>query len=186
MVKEITKEGLFFSEHDSWKKKRRVLNSSFNFDFLKSLAPKIALLCDRVLEKIEEENGGIDAEGKIKYNVHNFSSRLAEDVILSCFFDSTLSNEKIEGLNVSNFVIKLLGDSFNFIEDVPFLLFGLKFIKLGLRSKDRDILRRISILRGWGNKIVKERVERINKEKLKQENPNDLIEAIVKNNLKEK
>ena len=92
MVREITKEGLLLSEHGSWKMKRKVLNTSFNFDFLKSLTQKIAQLCDRVLDKIEEESGGVGEGGKIKYNVHNFSSRLAGDVILSCFFDSTLSN----------------------------------------------------------------------------------------------
>ena len=100
----------------------------------------------------------IDEEGKIKYNIHNFSSCLAEDVILSCFFDSTLSNEKIEGLSVSTYTIKLLGDLFSFVEDIPYIFFGAKFVRLGLRSKDKEIMGRIENLRNLGNKIVKERV----------------------------
>ena len=45
--------GLIFSEHENWKMKRKVLNSAFNFDFLTSLAPKIARICDEVLDKVE-------------------------------------------------------------------------------------------------------------------------------------
>ena len=43
-------EGIVFNEDQMWKMKRRILNSAFNFDFIKSLAPKIANLCDKTLE----------------------------------------------------------------------------------------------------------------------------------------
>ena len=42
ILKRGTGEGLVFSEGDEWKMKRKVLTEVFNFDFIKSLAPKIA------------------------------------------------------------------------------------------------------------------------------------------------
>ena len=42
ILKRGTGEGLLFSEGDQWKMKRKVLTEVFNFEFIKSLAPKIA------------------------------------------------------------------------------------------------------------------------------------------------
>ena len=49
--------------------KRKIFNKVFDFNFIKSLAPQIAKICDRMFEKIEG-----DMEGKeFEYNIHNFT-----------------------------------------------------------------------------------------------------------------
>ena len=47
-------KGLVFSEDKVWKMKRKVLNAVFNFDFIKSLAPQIAVFCDEILDRMDK------------------------------------------------------------------------------------------------------------------------------------
>ena len=87
---------------------------------------------------------------------------------------------------IPTFVRKLTGDLFIQIRG---RILGIEIMKLGLKKQHRDINRRLKIYRAWGRKVVSERVEEIKsnieEEKIK-ENSNDLIEAIVRNSLKEK
>ena len=50
--------GLLFSEGKMWKMKRRILNAMFNFDFIKSLAPKISEISDRTLDSLDSQFEG--------------------------------------------------------------------------------------------------------------------------------
>ena len=54
-MKRFMGEGLIFSESKVWKMKRTVLNKVFNFDLIKSLASKIEVLCDSVLDNLEKQ-----------------------------------------------------------------------------------------------------------------------------------
>ena len=40
---------------------------------------------------------------------------------------------------------------------LPYALFGVKFLNMGFRKKDRDINRRLKIYKNWGKKIVSDR-----------------------------
>ena len=62
-------EGLPLSEDKAWKMKRKVLNSVFNFDFIKSLTPKIATLCDGILDRMDERFGN----NEIEYDVSDYT-----------------------------------------------------------------------------------------------------------------
>ena len=42
--------------------------------------------------------------------------------------------------------------------DPLYMLLGLKFVKLGLRKKDKDINRRLMMYRAWGNDFVQKKV----------------------------
>ena len=59
-------EGIVFTEGEIWKKKRRVLNKVFNFDFIKILTPTIANLCDKAFEELEK---GFD-KNEVEYNLN--------------------------------------------------------------------------------------------------------------------
>ena len=68
-------------------------------------------------------------------------------------------------------------------------ILGARFIKLGLREKDRVMNRKTSIYDAWGRKVVEDKITAI-KEKAERgelgKKPKDLIEAIVRNSMKEK
>ena len=65
-------------------------------------------------------------------------------------------------------------------------MLGPKFKKLGLRRKDREINEKLKILKNWGKQTISKRVQEIKKkasEGTLPEAPEDLIDAIVRNNL---
>ena len=49
--------------------------------------------------------------------------------------------------------------------DIFYLIFGINFLKLGLRKKDREINSSLRLYKAWGKKIVNEKIEKI-KEKI--------------------
>jgi cytochrome P450 len=54
-MKRMLGEGVAFSEGDVWKTKRKIITHVFNFDFLKSIIPRISLICDEELVKTEHD-----------------------------------------------------------------------------------------------------------------------------------
>ena len=69
--------GLVFSEGTEWKAKRKVLTQVFNFEFIKSLSPKIALASDKVLDEIEKKYEGKEME----FDIHEYSTNFTGMVI---------------------------------------------------------------------------------------------------------
>ena len=177
--------GLIMSQGKQWKMKRKVLNAVFNFDFIKSQIPKVIKICDSVLDKVEANCEG----GEIEYNVDEFTSELAGNVMFECFFGSSFAEDKIGGMSPSLFIKKFLDDMFLMTFEMPFFIFGAKFLDFNLREKDRRLNNSKKIFRSWGSKIVKDRVQEIQAKLEKGElnqSPKDIIEATTKNSLKEK
>ena len=52
-IKRLTGTGLLLSEGDVWERKRKILNKIFNFNYIKSLVPKAAEICDYSLRETE-------------------------------------------------------------------------------------------------------------------------------------
>ena len=46
--------GIVFSEGDEWKKKRKIISSVFNYDFIKANIPKILRLCNDNMDRMEK------------------------------------------------------------------------------------------------------------------------------------
>ena len=59
-LERVIGDGLVFSEGDSWKHKRKILNRVFNFQMVKSLAGKISQICDHSIRTIELEAKKVD------------------------------------------------------------------------------------------------------------------------------
>ena len=74
------------SEDKAWKGKRKVLTEIFNFNFLKSLAPKIAEIADAALDEMERSCSGKE----IEFDVYDYTTRMTCNVIFACFFGATL------------------------------------------------------------------------------------------------
>lgn len=50
--------------------------------------------------------------------------------------------------------------------DPLFALFGVKYLELGIKKKDKDLNRRIALFKSWGKAIVDQKIEET-KEKIK-------------------
>jgi len=58
-----------------------------------------------------------------------------------------MSEHKLDGQEISKFVIELIGDLTKQGMEVRVLVFGNKITRLGLSKKDRDINRRVALFR---------------------------------------
>ena len=57
--------------------------------------------------------------------------------MMDCFFGNNAESEKIEGKEIPAYVSKLIEDLASQVVDLGHVLFGVKFLELGLTSKDR-------------------------------------------------
>lgn len=60
----IIKRGLFFTEKNVWRNRRRILSKVFNFDLIRSQIPTMKLTADKVFEAAEEISLKTNPEGK--------------------------------------------------------------------------------------------------------------------------
>ena len=144
----LLNEGLLLSEKDAWKRRKKILSEVFNFNFIKSLSPKIAGIGDQLLGSFDR--GQKEAE----YDVLEFTTEFGGTVMIECFFGESAKNEQIEGKSVNKFIKDLIGDLFTQTFTVCGLLFGLKFMKLGIRGKDRANNQKVNLFRSWGKEFV--------------------------------
>jgi len=64
-------------------------------------------------------------------------------------------------MELSAFLNKLMADVNNQSLDIPAVLFGLKFLELGLRAKDRDIIRRVKLFKEFAFNLIEKRVSQL-------------------------
>lgn len=121
--------GIPFSEGEEWKRKRRIINTVFNFDFIKSMTPKIEKLCAQAITDVEKTaNHTIENdENLVEYDVIDLTVRMFSSVVLECFLGGA-TDETLEGMPVCMFINKLITDvvlqGFDFL---PMIL-GVKFV----------------------------------------------------------
>ena len=124
----------------------------------------------------------------MQYDILEAVVSLAGNVMVDCFFGENIKEEKIEGKTIFQFAKEIMGESMS-QRDILYFLLGIKFINLGLRKKDRLMNRKISMYEAWGRNVIDDKIASI-KEKAERgelgKKPNDLIEAIVRNSMKDK
>ena len=83
-LKKVAGKGLFLSEGNEWKKKRKILSKVFNFDLVKGNISEIANICDSSLDKFEE-NCKIGDNEYSDFGI-KITANIANRIILKCFF----------------------------------------------------------------------------------------------------
>ena len=129
----VSGEGLVTSEGKAWKMKRKVLTEVFNFNFLQQHTEAIASICDQVLDEIEAETEG----EQLEYDLTEFTTSMAGNIMFDCFFDQKLQTDRIEGVSPFSFLKQLANDVNVQNFDLVSMIFGTKFLNLGFRKKDR-------------------------------------------------
>jgi len=161
-TRRILGDGIAFSEGNAWKRKRQVITAVFNYDFLTLNIPKIAKTFDIEAQRMEDEYFQSNPGAKtVKYYLLDLLTATFSGVMLKCFFGGTFKNEKINGEPLSVFLPKLIGDvSKQSIRPENFLL-GPWFFNLGVTAGDRDINKRVKLLRQISKNYIYQRVEEL-------------------------
>jgi cytochrome P450 len=97
------------------------------------------------------------------------------------FGEKNVKGKKLDGLDISKFLNKLMGDVDTQTFELPAVLFGMKFLELGLRAKDRDVNRRIRLFRSFAFDLIKRRVAELDEataEGKAYHRTGDLIESL--------
>jgi hypothetical protein len=100
-------------------------------------------------------------EGVWRYEIIELWIGTFSNVMMECFFGNSPTYEKIDGKILSMFLSQLTTDinkqSFSPIG----LLFGVNFFNLGLREEDRDINRRIKLVREMAYLKIQNRLKEL-------------------------
>ena len=83
--------------------------------------------------------------------------------MMNCFFGKSTENQKIEESDIPIFLSKLMGDMAQQVADIKYTFFGVKYLELGLKQKDREVNRRLKLFKSWGSKFLAQRVEEAQK-----------------------
>ena len=167
--------GLLLSSGDLWKKKRRVLNEVFHHDFMIRLIPHITSLCDEGLEKMELQSR--ISEKSFRFNVADYIRFILSNVVFESFFGKSVKNEKLNGLDICDFMLDLNLDITEQCCDPLYYIFGKRYLDLEFTDKRRNLNKKLKKYKEWGINFIRERLEEIREEHHNKE-PTNIIEAI--------
>lgn len=154
-LRRVLGNGMAFSEGEDWKKRRRVISSVFHFDFLHSLVPKMNQTVDGIFQDLDESQQGPDKNpGKLV----NFFLSILGNFMMRFFFGGDIRGKTLDGIDLSTFLNTLMGDVNAQGFELPAILFGKRFLELGIRAKDRDVSRRVKIFREFAFELIRQRV----------------------------
>ena len=88
-LKRTVGNGLLLSEGEIWARQRKILYRIFNFDYLKSQAPKIAEICDFSIKETEAVSSKRDGR-IVQYHIFDLTSRMFSNSIMECFLGVNL------------------------------------------------------------------------------------------------
>jgi cytochrome P450 len=160
-LRRVVGSGIAFSEGNEWKKKRKVISNVFHFEFLHSLIPKMIKTLDEYFEEFDERT-----EKKVVL-LDMFQDLLATFMI-KFFFGTELKGQTLDGVAIPLFITKLMFDVNEQGFEPVALALGPKFLKLGLRVKDRDINRRVKLFRDYALKTIDDRVKELKEKGFKE------------------
>ena len=82
-------------------------------------------------------------------------------VIIESFFGCGTFDKKIEGINVSHFINDLNEEIITQTFDPMTIIFGPRFLESGIRKKDREISKKIKIMRKFAEETTKKRLKEV-------------------------
>lgn len=157
--------GLVFSEGDTWKRHRKIVSNSFNYDFLKSNTSLIRKTAQEFLDSIKpEEYDSYSAIAKIQ--------EITGEVVGRIFFGENLKEYTFEGKTITLGLADLVGDIAIHTLSPWVLVFGAKILQVPFIPKYARLMRRVNDFRNLCAKIIKEK-------KATQEKGTDLLTSLI-------
>ena len=164
------KENILFSEGKEWKKSRKIITTSFNFDFIKRSIPKIIWTTEEKLQSIKNQK---DVDTLI------LLEKVAAQTIMRVLFEGDFAEKIYKGKALSQWIVEIMAELHEQTNEFYYILFGEKFFKLGLRASDRKLNRNIRNIRSIFVNYIKE--QQLNKSKVSSETTTNLLSLLLKN-----
>lgn len=143
--------GMFMAEGKQWKAQRKILSSSFNFEFLKSMLPEIQAISKRRFQELRNSS--------LKdVRITEVFQQIAADVIGSIFFGSNVNDYKVkEGKTLTAWLGDILLRLGDFTRSPAVIMFGSWTATKGLIPGSAQVIREIKAFRSVCMEIISQR-----------------------------
>ena len=149
-------ESMPFVEGAEWKKRRMLFSKVFNYNFLNAIFPRVLKTCEETFGKIIKEG---EKEGKIE--VLEETQKFSSSIIMRSFFASNFHEQQIDGESLIKVTVDLLRSISEQTMSLAYMLFGTRFLSLGIRQKDREVNRNLKKFKIATYNEVKKRIEEL-------------------------
>jgi len=155
---DTVKGSMVFAEGSDWKKKRKIVSSSFNFESLKHVVPMI-------MSTAQDHFKDWIAKGKLEdMNLVEHMGMITGDVTGKFFFGKNFGDKKINGVALTTCMQAYLVQAMNDLISATGLLFGPNFSKMNLLPSHRKMNKTSEDLRSVFKEMIKEAEENPKKE----------------------
>lgn len=158
--------GLIITEGEVWKRHRKIISSSFHYEFLKNNTKMIQSTTKEFFDKISEE------EMK-NYDLMRHIQAITGEIVGRLFFGEKLNDYQFEGKPLTAALADLLSELGASAVSPLVILFGPKFLTYPIVPKYKRMMQRIKEFRQLCIKIVEDR-------KLQPEHGDDLLGSLLK------
>jgi len=140
--------GLTFSEGETWKRHRKILSGSFNYEGLRSKVPLVQATAKEFL-------GKIGPDGCQEYGIFNKIQEITGEIAGRMFFGEDLKNYSIDNKPLTTYLTDLISDLFVLSLSPMGLLLGEKLVQL--TPAHVKVMKRLKKLREMCHKIIADR-----------------------------
>mgnify|MGYP000851144655 CR=1 FL=1 len=133
-------QGLIFSEFEKWKRQRKLVSQAFHFEFIQK---NLSVVTDTTKDIISQFP--FKGNGPITIRAIDEFQKITGDVVCKIFFGQQVSNKLLFGKPLSQVLADVNIGIINYSMSLPNLVFGPKFQKMGLRKKDRELMKKVKL-----------------------------------------
>ena len=157
---------VIFAEDQAWKKRRRMVTSAFNFDFLKHVVPVI------INATQESFNSWIAKDELRDINIIEKLGNITGEITGRFVFGKNFQGKKLRNMPITTGVQKLITDLAMEHFSLPVMIFGPKLIEKGILPKHKQLLNDVREIRQICQGMIKET-------EMNQEKENNLLNLLL-------
>lgn len=150
--------GLVFAEGKTWKKHRKVVSMAFHYNLLREMAPQIVKISQEFIAKMKEKDMN-------NINIMNEFQAMTGEIVGRLFFGEAFANYKLNGQSATDFLAKFVQDMGSTQITIGHILFGYKYIKLGLFKSHRELFKSRDIFFKFCRDIIIKRMKQMEAER---------------------
>ncbi|EAS04656.2 cytochrome P450 family monooxygenase (macronuclear) [Tetrahymena thermophila SB210] len=130
-ITRFLKNGIVFSEGNTWKESRKLFSPAFHYEYIQKLTPLINDITDTIfnLAVKNQELKNFDPIAQIQ--------EITGRVIIASFFGEVIEGEKFQGLTIIQCLSHIINTLGNQTYSIMYFLFGSKYFELGVTEEHR-------------------------------------------------
>jgi len=164
LLNELAAGSIVFAEGNAWKKRRKIVSTAFNFEFLKHVVPVI-------VEATQEKFKEWEEAGKLtNMNLVEELATITGEVTGRFFFGKRFAKQKLRGLPITTGLQHLLNDLIKEFFQPSTILFGTKLLKANVLPRHKKLNKDVVDLRNTCSEMIRETELERNQDNSKKEN----------------